>query len=452
MSTHQATILIVDDDLYVRESLREILHQNGYLIEEACDGKIALDALAQQSFDLMLLDLDLPRVNGMEVLRRVAADFPQTGVVIISGKGTIQLAVEATKLGAYDFLEKPLEAQRTLLTVKNAAEKLMLIRQRNRLVDEAQQRYQMVGTGLAMQRIYHLIDKAAISQSKVLIMGENGTGKEMIARAIHHNSSRRSEPFVTVNCAAIPENLIESELFGHQKGAFTSAYTSHRGKFEQADRGTLFLDEIGDASPLLQAKILRVIEAGVIDRVGGENPIPIDIQIIAATNRNILEKIIDGSFREDLYYRLNVITIEVPPLRERLEDIPLLVEFFMKHCSEEKRLPLKKLERGVMNIFLAHDWPGNVRELRNTVERMIVLSDSDTITIHEANQALRKSVAGPSNSPISTLHAAREQFEREFILKALISNNWKIVETANTLGIERSHLWKKMKLYGIEKQ
>ncbi|MDZ7401008.1 MAG: sigma-54 dependent transcriptional regulator [candidate division KSB1 bacterium] len=452
MSAHGATILIVDDDRYVREGLREILHQHGYEIEEAYDGKIALDYLGQRSIDLMLLDLDMPRVNGMEVLRRVAADFPEIGVVIISGKGTIQLAVEATKLGAYDFLEKPLEMQRTLLTVRNAVEKLTLIRQRNRLVQEAQERYQMVGTGPAMQRIYHLIDRAAMSQSKVLIMGENGTGKELIARAIHHNGPRRSEPFVTVNCAAIPENLIESELFGHQKGAFTTAYTSHRGKFEQADRGTILLDEIGDASAQLQAKILRVLEDGAIDRVGGERPIPIDIQVIAATNKNITEKIAEGSFREDLYYRLNVITIEVPPLRERREDIPLLVDFFMKRCSEEKHLPAKKLERGVMKIFLDHDWPGNIRELRNTVERMIVLSDDDTISTREAWQALKKNAAKPSDSKGLTLHAAREQFEREFILNMLISNNWKILETANAMGIERTQLWKKMKQYGIEKQ
>jgi two-component system nitrogen regulation response regulator NtrX len=387
-----ATILIVDDDLYVRESLREILNDNGYTIEEAADGKTALDMLAQRPFDLMLLDLDLPRVNGMEVLRKTTAEFPGIGVVIISGKGTIQLAIEATKLGAYDFLEKPLEAQRTLLTVRNAMEKLFLVRQRNRLVEEARERYKMVGTSPAMQQIYRLIDRAAASQSKVLIVGENGTGKELIARAIHYNSSRASEPFVAVNCAAIPEHLIESELFGHQKGAFTGAFTSHRGKFEQANRGTLFLDEVSDTSLMMQAKVLRVLEENVIDRVGGERSIPIDVQVIAATNGQLEKEIKEGNFREDLYYRLNVITIEVPPLRKRKEDIPLLVEFFLKNLREEKCLESKKLERGAMTVLIEHDWRGNVRELRNMIERMVVLSEGATISSSDAIQALKKTL------------------------------------------------------------
>jgi two-component system nitrogen regulation response regulator NtrX len=447
----QATLLIVDDDLYVRESLREILSDSGYAIEEAADGKIALDILAQRPVELMLLDLDLPRVSGMEVLRKVTSNFPEIGVVIISGKGTIQLAVEATKLGAYDFLEKPLEAQRTLLTVRHAVEKFLLVRQRNRLLEETKARYRMIGAGAAMQRIYRLIDKAAFSQSKVLILGENGTGKELIARAIHHNSARSSEPFVTVNCAAIPENLIESELFGHQKGAFTGAYVSHKGKFEQANRGTLFLDEIGDASPLLQAKILRALEDGVIERVGGEQPIPIDVQVIAATNKDLHQQTIDGSFREDLYFRLNVIVIEAPPLRERREDIPLLIDFFMKQCIEQKRLLPKKLDLGVMKILTAHDWPGNVRELHNVIERMMVLSENEVITARDANIALHKNDPELENSIFKPLLQAREQFERDYILKALVIQNWKIHETAAMLGIERSHLWKKMKQYHIEK-
>lgn len=447
-----ATILIVDDDLYVRESLKEILNDNGYIIEEAADGKTALDMLAQRPIDLMLLDLDLPRVNGMEVLRKTAAEFPQIGVVIISGKGTIQLAIEATKLGAYDFLEKPLEAQRTMLTVRNAVEKLFLIRQRDRLVQEARERYKMVGVSPAIQQIYHLIDKAAVSQSKVLIVGENGTGKELIARAIHHNSFRASEPFIAVNCAAIPEHLIESELFGHQKGAFTGACSAHRGKFEQANRGTLFLDEVSDTSLMMQAKILRVLEENVIDRVGGERPIPINVQVIAATNGQLEQEIKEGNFREDLYYRLNVITIEVPPLRQRREDIPLLVEFFLKNLHEEKCLEPKKLERGAMTVLIEHDWRGNVRELRNMIERLIVLSEGDTISASDAIQALKKNVTHLETSAFKSLGEARIQFERDFILKTLIFNDWKILETAAALGIDRSHLWKKMKRYGIERR
>jgi len=447
-----ATILIVDDDLYIRESLREILNDNGYTIEEAVDGKTALDILAQRPFDLMLLDLDLPRVNGMEVLRKAAADYPEVGVVIISGKGTIQLAVEAIQLGAYDFLEKPLEVQRTLVTVRNAVEKLFLVRQRDRMVEEAKERYKMVGASPAMQQIYHLIDKAAASESKVLILGENGTGKELIARAIHHNSARASLPFITVNCAAIPETLIESELFGHQKGAFTGAYTSHRGKFEQANGGTLFLDEISDTSLMMQAKILRVLEDGVINRVGGEQPIPIDVQVVAATNKNLDLEIAEGNFREDLYYRLNVITVEVPPLRQRREDVPLLVDFFLKNLSSEKHLELKKLDRGAMALLIEHDWHGNIRELRNAVERLIVLSDNDIISASETSHALKKNALHSANSNSTTLIKAREQFERDFILKTLLTNNWKILETAAALGIDRSHLWKKMHRYGIERR
>jgi len=447
-----ATILIVDDDRFVRESLREILNDNGYTIEEAADGKTALDILAQRPVDLMLLDLDLPRVSGMEVLQTSAAEFPRVGVVIISGKGTIQLAVEATKLGAYDFLEKPLEAQRTMLTVRNAVEKIYLVRQRDHLVQEAKERYQMIGTSSAMQEIYDLIDKAAASPSKVLILGENGTGKELIARAIHHNSSRAAEPFVAVNCAAIPENLIESELFGHEKGAFTGAYASRRGKFEQAHGGTLFLDEIGDTSLMMQAKILRVLEDSIIQRIGGEKPISVDIRIIAATNKHLEHEMSEGNFRDDLYYRLNVIRIEVPPLRQRREDIPLLVNYYQEKLCQEKGMEPRKLDRGAMTILIDHDWKGNVRELRNVIERLIVMSENSTIHAGDVSRAVHKSDSSLQNSSHQTLHDAREQFEREFILKCLISSDWKILETAAALGIERSHLWKKMKRYGIERR
>jgi two-component system nitrogen regulation response regulator NtrX len=451
MHSQPTTVLIVDDDPHLRESLREILEYANYSVEEAADGKIALEALAQRSIDLMLLDLDLPRVSGMEVLRQTAAAHPEIMVVIISGKGTIRTAVEATKLGAYDFLEKPLEAERTLLTVRNALEKASLQRQRDRLLDEARQRYKMVGSSLAMQDIYRLIDKAATTQSKVLIVGENGTGKEMIARAIHHNSARAAGPFVTVNCAAIPETLIESELFGHEKGAFTGAQSTHRGKFEQANGGTLFLDEIGDMSLMMQAKTLRVLAEGVIERLGGEKSIAVDVRIIAATNKNLEDEMAEGNFREDLFYRLNVIPIHVPPLRERREDIPDLVNNFLNFYCEENRLSPKKLERGALTVLLEHDWPGNVRQLRNVIERLVVLSDIETINPREVAEALEKFFSHPQTpSSYATLREARAQFEREHILKALIANDWKIQETAAALGIERTHLWKKMKRYGIE--
>lgn len=451
MGFKNATILIVDDDIYVRESLREILSDAGYTALEATDGKMALDLLTQQNIDLLLLDLDLPRVPGMEVLRQVTTGYPNLEVVIISGKGTIQQAVEATRLGAYDFLEKPLETQRTLITIRNAVEKLYLVRQSNRLVEEIRERYKMVGTSPAMQQIYRLIDKAGASQSRVLIMGESGTGKELIARAIHHNGPRATGPFLPVNCSAIPENLIESELFGHYKGAFTGAQNTHRGKFEQANGGTLFLDEIGDTSLIMQAKILRVLEENCLYRVGGEQAIPVDVLVLTATNKNLEEEIKKGSFREDLYYRLNVLTIEVPPLRSHREDISLLIDYFITQICTEKRLPIKELSKAARTVLLAHDWPGNIRELRNTLERLIVLSEGETISYLEAGNAIKKNGTSRDVPASLTLHTARDQFEKEFILETLITTDWKILETAKILGIERSHLWKKMQKLGIEK-
>jgi len=451
MPSQRPTVLIVDDDPHVRESLKEILDYAGHAAEEAGDGKAALDLLSRKPVDLVLLDLDLPRVPGLDVLRRTAAEHPEVPVVIISGKGTIRTAVEATKLGAYDFLEKPLEAERTLLTVRNALEKALLLRQRDRLLEEARERYRMVGSSPAMQGIYRLIDKAAGSQSKVLIVGEHGTGKEMIARAIHHNSSRAAGPFVAVNCAAIPEALIESELFGHEKGAFTGASTSHRGKFEQANGGTLFLDEVGDMSLMTQAKTLRALAEGVIERVGGDRPIEVDVRVIAATNKDLVAEMAEGNFREDLFYRLNVITIEVPPLRERRDDIPDLIDHFLALFCQENGVPEKRLARGAYSVLVKHAWPGNVRQLRNVIERLVVLSDGATINAREATQALKTLPSHCQPAGYPTLREAREEFERDFILKTLVSHDWKMQETAAALGIERSHLWKKMKRYGIER-
>ena len=451
MTLNQAKILIVDDDRFVRQSLREILEDAGYAVHEAADGKIALDRLSEQLPDVMLLDLELPRFSGLEVLQICAEKHAEVGIVIISGKGTIQTAVKATKLGAFDFLEKPLEAQRTLLTVRNAVANTQLLRQRNRLVREAMERYRMIGTSPAMQKIFHLIDKAASSLAKVLITGENGTGKEMIARAIHLNSSRAAGPFVAVNCASIPESLIESELFGHQKGAFTGAYNIHHGKFEQAHGGTLFLDEIGDMSLMMQAKTLRALEENNIERLGSENPVAVDVRIIAATNKDIEMEIQQGNFREDLFYRLNVLTIHVPPLREHREDIPDLADFFLDYFAKENAAPAKKLTQNALSLLVEYNWPGNIRQLRNVMERLVILSDQKEIHASVVAQVLNNYRETSNRQGEATLRSAREQFEREFILKTLISHNWKIQETATALGIERSHLWKKMKKHGIGK-
>lgn len=450
-SSHPTSILIADDDPLVRESLREILTYRGYSCLEAGDGKEAISCLSENHVELLLLDLKLPRIDGMEVLKQGLDMYPDLPVIMISGHGTIQLAVEATKIGAYDFLEKPLEAERTLLTVRNALERSSLVHQRNQLIQQTRQRYQMIGSSPAMKKIFSLIEKAATSQAKVLIIGENGTGKELIARAVHNNNDRAAGNFVTVNCAAIPENLIESELFGHEKGAFTGAYSTHQGKFEQADKGTLFLDEVGDTSLMVQAKILRAVEEGIIQRVGGEKSIAVDIRIIAATNKDLHQEMQQGNFREDLFYRLNVITIYVPPLRDRREDIDELSYYFLHQFCEANGIAQKTLHRKGLATLLHYDWPGNVRQLRNVIERLVVLSENRIITATETDEALQKIVPNPQEPIYTTLRDAREQFEREFILKTLLSHHWKIQPAADTLGIERTHLWKKMKRYGIKK-
>lgn len=445
-----ARILIVDDDRHVRQSLHEILAHAGHEILHATDGKSALIVLEKETVDLLLLDLELPRIGGMEVLKKTAHAHPGLPVVIVSGTGTISIAVEAGQLGVYDFLEKPVDAQRMLLTVRNALEKSYLQRERDYLLKEVRERYQMVGSSPAMQHIYRLIDKASSTQSKVLITGASGTGKERIAHAIHINSKRAAGPFVAVNCAAIPEELIESELFGYEKGAFTGAQGLRKGKFEQAKNGTLFLDEVGDMSLMTQAKVLRVLEDGTFSRLGGNSPLLANARIIAATNKDLEREVNEGHFREDLYYRLNIITINAPSLNERMEDIPELVIHFLKLLHQQNELPLKKFEPGAMAALMDVPWPGNIRQLRNVIERLVVLSEKEHITPHEVKEAVRKVETNPLQPP-PNLEAFRAKLEHDFILKTLISHDWKIKESSDALGINRSHLWKKMSRYQIKK-
>jgi len=453
MSPKKPTILIADDDTSIRDILSNILNFKGYRTLEAADGKEALERIENEDINLVLLDLKLPRVDGLDVLKKTLELKPNLPVVIISGHGTIRTAVEATKIGAYDFLEKPLETERTLLTIKNALDKYRLVKERNLLLEDIKERYQMVGSSSVMQNIYQLIDKAASKNVRVLIEGENGTGKELIARAIHSNSSRAGRPFVAVNCAAIPESLIESELFGYKKGAFTGALADKPGKFQLAEGGTLFLDEIGDMSLITQAKVLRALEEEAIEPIGGNKPIAIDVRIIAATNKNLQKEMDEKNFREDLFYRLNVVSIRVPPLREHKEDIPSLVEHFLKLFCEENKLPLKTVSPKAMTILLRYDWPGNVRELKNLLEKLVVLVEGERISSQDVLNALSQQKPLTSNlQEYSTLKKAREQFEKKFITEKLIANNWKISETAKLLGIERAHLWKKMRKYGIEKR
>ena len=445
-----ATVMIVEDDAFVRESLCEVVQAAGHATINARDGKEAIDRLAKQPVDLLLLDLELPRVHGMDVLRQAVDAHPDMPVVILTGKGTISMAVEATRLGAYDFLEKPPDLGRILVTVRNALEKSRLQRQRDLLLNETSERYRMVGTSETMQQIYRLIDRAAATLSRVLIRGEHGTGKELVARAIHMNSDRSAEPFVAVNCAAIPETLIESELFGYEKGAFTDATDAHPGKFEQAQGGTLFLDEIGDMSLMTQAKVLRALGESTIERLGGIRTIPVDVRIIAATNKDLEQEMKQDNFREDLYYRLDIIAITIPPLRHHREDIPDLMTYYLDYFVRTMDRVPKILAPNALTVLMEYDWPGNVRELRYLVERLMVLSESETIRARDVETALNNSVHQAAHPSSSSLREARERFEHAFILQTLNTHDWKIQNTAKTLGIERTHLWKKMKQYGIK--
>lgn len=453
MTTHsQQTILIVDDDSNICESLKDILTFEGFGCVIAKDGKEALEIINQQKVDLMLLDIRLPRIDGMDVLKESIAEHSYLPVVMISGQGTIQLAVESTKLGAYDFLEKPLDAERVLITVRNALLTKKLRSERDELLSESQLRYRMIGTDAAMQEIYTLIDQAAKVDSKVLITGNPGTGKEIVARAIHYNSSRAGNPFIPVNCSAIPENLIESELFGHVKGAFTGAIADHSGKFQRASTGTLFLDEVGDMSLMMQAKLLRVIEENTIEPVGGDKSHKVSVRIICATNKDLRKEIKEGNFREDLYYRINVIPIFLPELKDRLNDIRPLSEFLLQQVCTNEGLPDKRFTENVWPLLMEYDWPGNIRELRNVIERATVLSNEILIDVPIIHQAMQD---GPQKTPSpeheKTLREARARFEKDFILKTLAAHEGKIQESASALGIQRSHLWKKMQIYVIKK-
>jgi len=442
--------LIVDDNPHVRADLRDAVEGDGYDTDEARDGIEALDKLSRETYDLMLLDLRLPRLDGMEVLDRSIALHPELPIIVISALGTIADAVEATKKGAFDFLEKPLKLEEMLVTIRNAVRQKELLLERNKLLEANRKRYRMVGTHPTMQRIFEIIDRAAQVDSKVLITGEPGTGKELVARAIHSNSRRAAQPFIPVNCSAIPETLIESELFGHVKGAFTGAISERIGRFQRANRGTLFLDEIGEMSLMMQAKILRVLEDGVVEPVGARKGVSVDVRLIAATNRDLQKAVAEGNFREDLFYRLNVIRIDLPPLRERVEDIRPLAEAFLEEICLEQGLPQKTFAQNVWPVMLEYEWPGNVRELRNVVERAAVLTPEVVIespVVQESIQHANATDEGISNH--LSLREARAEFERKYILRVLRECGYKVGEAAKILGLERSHLYKKLRQYNI---
>jgi len=444
-------LLIVDDEPAIQSALRGVLEDEGYRVTAVGSGAEALALLADESPDLVFLDIWMPGKDGLETLAEIMRLRPETTVIMISGHGTIETAVKATRLGAYDFIEKPLSLEKTLLTVTRGLEHARLQRENATLRQRLGQRSEIIGQSAAMRHLREQIATAAPTNGRVLIHGENGSGKELVARAIHALSARRDRPFVEVNCAAIPEELIESELFGHEKGAFTGALARRRGRFELADGGTLFLDEIGDMSLKTQAKVLRALEEQAFERVGGHETLKVDVRVIAASNRD-LRALVGHGFREDLYYRLNVIPIEVPPLRARKDDIPLLIEHFIRVvCAENGKRP-KTVSPEALAYFLAYDWPGNVRELRNMVERLVIMTAGDVIGIDDLPSPLRprEAAAAPADDGRErSLREARDSFERAFILAELRVNDWNMTRTAERLGIERSHLYRKLKAYGI---
>ncbi|HUJ15488.1 MAG TPA: sigma-54 dependent transcriptional regulator [Thermoanaerobaculia bacterium] len=442
-----AKILIVDDEQSIRTTLAKILEDEGHRAVVAESGEEALALAARDEFDLIILDLWLPGVDGMTVLERLrAAGAPP--VIVISGHGNIDTAVRATRLGAYDFLEKPLSLERVVLTISHALADRKLRDQVRDLRRSLSADELLIGESDAMKALEQQVRSAAPSNSRVLITGENGSGKEIVARALHRWSHRAEQPFVDVNCAAIPEELIESELFGHRKGAFTGAIDERKGKFELADAGTLFLDEVGDMSLRTQAKVLRVLQEQTFQKVGGAQPITVDVRVIAATNKNLPAEIERGTFRDDLYYRLNVIPIEVPPLRARGNDVILLAEHFLRRFAAETGTPRKKLSAGAATKLKAYHWPGNVRELRNVMERLAILVRNETIEAEDVQLGAR--AAAPTGiSPEMSLKEARDAFEKQFILARLRDFAGNVSRTAEALGVERSNLYRKLHAYGI---
>jgi len=459
-----ASILIVDDEVSILNSLSSILEDEGYDVSVAKSGVEALKLCATSPPELMMLDIWMPEMDGLETLRRLRELVPNTQVMMMSGHGSIETAVKAIKLGAYDYIEKPLSLENVTLRVKHALDQHRLEQENRTLRTKVERKFELIGQSPAMQQLKQIIATAGPTNSRVLIGGENGTGKELVARAIHQHSGRATRPFVAVNCAAIPETLIESELFGHERGAFSGATTMKRGQFEQADGGTLFLDEIADMSVSTQAKVLRALQEQQFTRVGGTKLIKVDVRVLAASNKDLLQEIDKGTFREDLFYRLNVVPIVVPTLRDRREDIPLLVKHFLRVHAEEQGLKLKQVSPEAMDVFMQYEWPGNIRELRNLIERLMIMVPGPVIDASHASVALQvrpqlstaQSTGGaqPANTlltrPYDSLRDARNAFEKEFIARKLREHHWNISRTAEDLKIERSHLHRKIKLLDVE--
>jgi two-component system, NtrC family, nitrogen regulation response regulator NtrX len=447
----RSSVLIVDDEAGVRSALSGVLRDEGYAVEAVDSGEACLDRIMRASYDVIVLDIWLPGMDGLATLEKLQDRRIDAPVIMISGHGNIESAVRAIKMGAFDFIEKPLSLEKTVLVVANAVRQRRLEVENRELRATVDRRHAMVGESHVIRQLLEQVAMAAPTNGRVLIHGENGTGKELVARSIHMRSRRMKGPFIEVNCAAIPEELIESELFGHMKGAFTGAVADRRGKFELADGGTLFLDEIGDMSLKTQAKVLRALQEQIVEPVGGTSSVKVDVRVIAATNKDLPTEIRAGRFREDLYFRLNVIPIFVPPLRDRDSDIPLLAEHFMAEFAREYGRRPKRLDPGAASGLRSYRWPGNVRELRNVIERLMIMVPGDTIAIGDLAFLESGGVAAADQpgTPALPLHEARERFERDYILRALAAQNGNISRTADALGVERSNLYRKMRAFGI---
>jgi two-component system nitrogen regulation response regulator NtrX len=456
-------LLVVDDERSIRDVLAQVLGYEGYVVQTAASGGEALNLYRQQPFDLVLLDVKMQGIDGLDTLTQLRQQDPDARVVMISGHGTISTAVQAVKDGAFDFLEKPLDSDRLLVTVARALEHRRLAgenaRLREGLARATDARFAMVGDSPGLKEIRALVARVGPTNARVLVTGENGSGKELVARAIHEASARRNEPFVEVNCAAIPSELVESELFGHVKGAFTGAVSDQTGKFDAADGGTLFLDEIGDLALNAQAKILRALQEGVIVRVGDSKAIKVDVRVIAATNRDLEAEIKAGRFREDLYHRLNVMEIRVPPLRARGEDVPALVSHFVAVLGQGPGMAPKPFSGEALRRMQRRHWPGNVRELRNAVERLLILSSGPEVTGDDIDNVLPSDTGPPidaaklaSEAGDQSFQSFREDAERAFIIARLREHYWNVAETARALGMPRSNLYNKIEKYGIERE
>lgn len=447
-------VLVVDDERGVREALRQVLEYEGIEVHASDNGKDAIKAYTEVHPHLVLLDVKMAGMDGLETLAKLRELDATAQVVMISGHGTIQTAVEATQLGAFDFIEKPLDTERILLTLRHVFDHVDLRSENERLRASVTDRYEIVGETPEIRSLLETIEKVAPTNARVLIAGENGSGKELVARAIHRRSPRADRAFVEVNCAAIPSELIESELFGHMKGSFTGAFADRAGKFEQADAGTLFLDEVGDMSAAAQAKVLRALEEGVVTRIGASKSVAVDVRVIAATNKDLPEEIAASRFREDLFYRLNVVPIDVPPLRNRRDDIPLLVQRFASDLAQYGGIQPKPFEPGALEALKTRDWPGNVRELRNLVERLLIMSPGEQVTRADVERAPGgvAALAGLDLIDCQTYEEFKETAERAFLAAKLAENDWNVSETARKLDMPRSNLYKKIEKHGLERQ